>query len=133
MKFYFFIWDSIKICFLRHNYEMNKTIFLFFFNQLINLGVKFFTIVMIICGLIGSVLSGVILDKTKRFEELAKICFGISTIAAILFTILSLYNNDRSTIYYSTLVSFGLIGFFGIKNNTFAFFIYFNINYLLNA
>ena len=69
---------------------------------------------MIISGLIGSVLSGVILDKTKRFEELAKICFGISTIAAILFTILSLYNNDKSVIYYSVLLSFGLIGFFGL-------------------
>jgi sugar phosphate permease len=69
---------------------------------------------MLICGLIGSVLSGLILDKTKRFEELSKICFGTATIAAILFTILSLYNNDRATVYYLTLLSFALIGFFGI-------------------
>jgi len=69
---------------------------------------------MLICGLIGSVLSGLIWDKTKRFEELSKICFGMATIAAILFTILSIYNNDRATVYYLTLLSFALIGFFGI-------------------
>lgn len=69
---------------------------------------------MIICGLIGSVLSGLILDKTKRFEELSKICFGISTLAAILLTIMSLYDNDQSAVYYSVMISFALIGFFGL-------------------
>ena len=69
---------------------------------------------MIISGLVGSLLSGIILDKTKRFEELAKLCFGISTLASIMFTILFLYNNDKSTIYYLVLISFGLIGFFGL-------------------
>ena len=69
---------------------------------------------MIICGLIGSVLSGLFLDKTKRFEETAKICFSLSTLGSIMFTIFSLYNNDKSTIYYMVLISFGLIGFFGL-------------------
>ncbi len=69
---------------------------------------------MIICGLIGSVLSGLILDRTKRFEELAKICFSLSTLGSIMFTIFFLYNNDKSTIYYMVLISFGLIGFFGL-------------------
>ena len=78
--------------------------------------------VMLICGLIGSVLSGLILDKTKRFEELSKICFGMATIAAILFTILSLYDNDRSTVYYLILISFALIGFFGMIFLIFLFF-----------
>lgn len=70
--------------------------------------------VMIVCGLLGSIISGIILDKTKRFEEVAKICFSMAAIANVFFVIIQSYNND-SQIYHSLIiVSFCLIGFFGL-------------------
>ena len=69
---------------------------------------------MIISGLIGSLISGVILDKTKRFEEVAKFCFSMSALASIFFSIIQLYNNDNSLIYYLMLLSFVFIGVFGL-------------------
>jgi FLVCR family MFS transporter 7 len=69
---------------------------------------------MIVSGIVGSILAGVILDKTKRFEELAKICFAMSSLSSIFFCILQLYDNDKSVIYYLILISFCLIGFFGL-------------------
>jgi MFS transporter, FLVCR family, MFS-domain-containing protein 7 len=69
---------------------------------------------MIIFGLVGSVISGFILDKTKRFEEMAKICFSIGSVANIMLALVQLYNNDKSTVYYLTLTSFIIIGFFGL-------------------
>lgn len=69
---------------------------------------------MIVSGIVGSIIAGIILDKTKRFEETAKVCFCVSSLTSILFVILQLYNNDKSTIYYLVLASFGLVGFFGI-------------------
>jgi MFS transporter, FLVCR family, MFS-domain-containing protein 7 len=76
--------------------------------------VGYFGGAMIIFGLIGAVLSGVILDKTKRFEEMAKICFSIGSVANIMLAIVQLYDNDKSTVYYLTLGSFIIIGFFGL-------------------
>jgi FLVCR family MFS transporter 7 len=69
---------------------------------------------MIMSGIIGSIISGIILDKTKRFEELAKICFSMCALANIIFVLVQLYNNDSSLIYYSMLGSFILIGLFGL-------------------
>ncbi|RMZ96772.1 major facilitator superfamily domain-containing 7, partial [Brachionus plicatilis] len=76
--------------------------------------VGYFGGAMIISGMVGSLIAGVILDKTKRFEEMSKICFCISALANLLFVILQLYNNDNSFIYYLLLISFCLTGFFGL-------------------
>ena len=69
---------------------------------------------MIISGIVGSVISGFILDKTKRFEELAKICFAMSALSNIFLVTIQLYDNDKSTIYYLLMLSFVLTGFFGL-------------------
>ena len=59
-------------------------------------------------------MAGIILDKTKRFEEIAKICFGLSAISGIFLTIMQLYTNDQATNYYLLLLVFILIGIFGL-------------------
>jgi len=69
---------------------------------------------MIVSGIIGSVISGLILDKTKRFEELAKICFAMSALSNIFLVCIQLYDNDKSTIYYLLMLSFVVTGFFGL-------------------
>lgn len=76
--------------------------------------VGYFGAAMIISGMIGSLITGVILDKTKRFEEMAKICFCFSALTNVFFVILQLYNNENSLIYYLLLFSFCLTGFFGL-------------------
>ena len=69
---------------------------------------------MIISGIIGSVISGFILDATKRFEELAKICFAMSALSNLFLVCVQLCDNDESTIYYLLMLSFVLSGFFGL-------------------
>jgi FLVCR family MFS transporter 7 len=69
---------------------------------------------MIVAGIFGSLIAGVFVDKTKRFEEIAKVCFSMSSIANIVFVLIQLKNNDESIVYYSVLASFFLIGFFGL-------------------
>jgi FLVCR family MFS transporter 7 len=69
---------------------------------------------MIVSGIVGSIIAGVLLDKTKRFEEIAKICFAMCALANILFVIIQLNNNDHALNYYLILLSFCLIGFFGL-------------------
>lgn len=64
--------------------------------------------------MIGSIIAGIILDKTKRFEETAKVCFSLSALGGILVSIVQLYNNDKSTLYYLLLFAFAWIGFFGV-------------------
>ena len=79
-----------------------------------DLDVGYFGGAMIVSGMVGSLIAGVILDKTKRFEEMAKICFSLSALSNIGFVILQLYNNDNSLIYNLVLISFCLTGFFGL-------------------
>lgn len=74
----------------------------------------YFTGAMLVSGLVGSLISGLIIDKTKRFEELAKFCFAMSAVANACLAICLQWNNDQSTVYYLTLVTFCLIGFFGL-------------------
>jgi FLVCR family MFS transporter 7 len=69
----------------------------------------------ILSGIIGSLIFGLIADKTKKFEEISKICFCFSTVATILFVILQQYNNDDGSLKYSTLLSFAMMGFFGFS------------------
>lgn len=69
---------------------------------------------MIVSGIVGSMIAGTYIDKTKRFEETAKVCFSVSTVTNIAFVIMQLQNNDQSTFYYIILVNFCLIGLFGL-------------------
>ncbi len=69
---------------------------------------------MIVSGILGSGIAGVVLDKTKKFEETAKVCFTLSTVANIGFVLIQLKDNDQSTNYYLILASFCMIGFFGL-------------------
>lgn len=55
------------------------------------------------------------LDKTKRFEEIAKLCFGLSCLGGIFFCIMQLYDNDKGgPVYYLILLAFVFVGFFGV-------------------
>lgn len=76
--------------------------------------VGYFGGIMIVMGIIGSIIAGLILDKTKKFEETAKVCFAMSCLASIFFCIVQLYDNDGSVVYYLVLVSFACVGFFGL-------------------
>ena len=69
---------------------------------------------MIISGLVGSLIGGLLLDKTKRFEEISKICFSMSAITSICIALVLMWNNDNSLVYYLTLFSFCVFGFFGL-------------------
>ena len=74
----------------------------------------YFSGAMIIAGLVGSLISGVILDQTKRFEELSKICFAMGALGNVALAICLQWNNDHGAIYYLTLFSFGFLGFFAL-------------------
>ena len=98
----------------------------------------YFAGAMIVCGLVGCIVAGVVLDKTKKFEEISKLCFCMCSLACIFFTIIQLYLNDKSTVYYLMLVAFCFIGFFGLpllpvcmemagKKNFFFFILFYHI------
>ena len=70
--------------------------------------------IMISSGIIGSLFSGIIVDRTKKFEEMSKICFCVSCIVNIIFTIVQDFNNDAGFIKYLLMATFLLIGFFGL-------------------
>lgn len=70
--------------------------------------------VMILSGIIGSLIAGIFVDKTKKFEEIAKLCFCIGAVVNILFAILQNYNNDLGLMKYLITICFGAIGFFGL-------------------
>lgn len=45
--------------------------------------------VLIATGLVGGGLAGVYVDKTKKFEEMTKISYGLAAISCCLLTIVS--------------------------------------------
>ena len=69
--------------------------------------------IMILSGIVGSVLAGLFVDATKRLEETAKVCFAMSALANILFTLAQLYDNQTWS-YATIMLAFALIGFFGL-------------------
>ena len=46
--------------------------------------------VLIAAGLVGGGLAGVYIDKTKKFEETAKIAYGLAAISCCLLTAVSM-------------------------------------------
>uniref|UniRef100_A0A7E4VYZ2 MFS domain-containing protein n=1 Tax=Panagrellus redivivus TaxID=6233 RepID=A0A7E4VYZ2_PANRE len=65
---------------------------------------------LIVSGLIGAAVSGVYVDKTKKFEETMKCCFCVAGIAACSLTIALQYVNVHWWIALSIFV-FGAFGF----------------------
>jgi len=44
---------------------------------------------MVASGIVGAGITGVIADKTRRFEEIAKTCYCFAVVAGAMFTIVS--------------------------------------------
>ncbi|PVD29614.1 hypothetical protein C0Q70_08869 [Pomacea canaliculata] len=64
---------------------------------------------LIACGIVGAGVAGAIVDKTKRFEEVAKGGYVAAVLACIVFTEISRYRDLEIPI----AVSIGVFGFFG--------------------
>lgn len=70
--------------------------------------------ILVLSGIFGSLCCGPILDRTKKFEELAKICICLSSIWNTLFIILQMYNNDQGILKILLYISAALLGFCSI-------------------
>ena len=66
------------------------------------------------CGILGSIVTGVLVDKTKKFQEVAKAYFCLCSLFYIFMTVLQCFNNDHGIVKYLLIVSFCLIGLFGL-------------------
>ena len=49
---------------------------------------------IIVFGIIGAGIAGVIVDKTRKFEQVAKVCMCVSAVFMIVFTVVSIYISD---------------------------------------
>jgi FLVCR family MFS transporter 7 len=74
----------------------------------------YFGACIIVAGIIGSLIAGAVVDKTKKFEETAKLCFVAATISNLAFCLFQLKDNDNAAFYYLSLFSIGLFGLFGL-------------------
>ncbi|XP_064629895.1 solute carrier family 49 member A3-like [Lineus longissimus] len=61
------------------------------------------------CGVIGAGVAGVIVDKTKKFEEVAKLCYVMAALSLIFFTLISMHRDQPALV----ALSLALFGFFG--------------------
>ncbi|KAJ7356314.1 Major facilitator super domain-containing protein 7 [Desmophyllum pertusum] len=64
--------------------------------------------VLIATGLVGGGLAGIYVDKTKKFEETAKLSFGLAAISCCLLTVVTSMSYQPVLV----VVSCGLFGFF---------------------
>lgn len=64
--------------------------------------------VLIAVGLLGGGLAGVYIDKTKKFEETAKVAYGLAAVSCALFAVVARMPHQPVLI----VVSCGLFGFF---------------------
>lgn len=64
--------------------------------------------VLIAAGLVGGALSGLYIDKTKKFEETAKVSYGLATMSCCLLTIVTHLSGQHILV----ILSCGLFGFF---------------------
>ena len=65
---------------------------------------------MIFSGLVGALIFGFIIDRTKRFEELSKIAMFLASLASLL--VMELYRIPNQPVLVA--IAFGLFGFFGL-------------------
>jgi len=61
-------------------------------------------------GVLGAAIVGAVADKTKRFEESAKICYSFAAIALIFFTMVFTHSGWPALVAIS-MAMFGLFGF----------------------
>jgi len=65
---------------------------------------------LVVSGLVGSALSGIYVDRTKKFEETMKVCFAGAGIAACSFCVAVQYHDVAVWVALSVGM-FGLFGF----------------------
>ncbi|XP_038626104.1 solute carrier family 49 member A3 [Tachyglossus aculeatus] len=64
----------------------------------------------IVFGIIGALLLGLYVDRTKQFTEATKVCFSLAALASIVFAMVSQLRNQ--TVWLAVICSlFGLFGF----------------------
>ncbi|CAD5222428.1 unnamed protein product [Bursaphelenchus xylophilus] len=65
---------------------------------------------MIVAGLVGSAITGVIVDRTKRFNEAYKLCLSMTAICTIPMSLFVLRENQPALV----MLSIFCFGFFGL-------------------
>ncbi|CAK8678000.1 solute carrier family 49 member A3-like isoform X2 [Clavelina lepadiformis] len=61
-------------------------------------------------GFVGSAIAGVIVDKTKRFTEVTKVCYALAVVALIVFAVM--HNQANQWVVLTCMC--GLFGFFSL-------------------
>jgi len=85
---------------------LNQVVLFHFPGEELNAGRIGLTIV--VCGMLGSVVCGIVLDKTHRFKETTLAVYGMSVVGMILYTITFEYGKHIVT----TFATAGFLGFF---------------------
>ncbi|XP_019410760.1 PREDICTED: major facilitator superfamily domain-containing protein 7 [Crocodylus porosus] len=65
----------------------------------------------IVFGLLGAFLLGLYVDRSRRFIETTKICFGLAALASIVFAVMTNFRNQTILL----ALSCSLFGFFGFS------------------
>ncbi|XP_077969792.1 solute carrier family 49 member A3-like [Styela clava] len=61
-------------------------------------------------GLVGAAIAGLVVDKTKRYMEVTKVCFAVASLTLIAFSIV----HNRPDMWVGIAITCGLFGFFGL-------------------
>merc|ERR1712071_623185 len=85
---------------------LNQVALSYFPGEEINAGRIGLTIV--VCGMVGSVICGIILDKTHRFKETTLVVYIMAVVGMVLYTITFQYGQH----IVLTFVTAGCVGFF---------------------
>jgi len=85
---------------------LNQVVLFHFPGEEINAGRIGLTIV--VCGMVGSVICGIVLDKTHKFKETTLVVYIMAVVGMVLYTITFEYGKHIVT----TFVMAGLVGFF---------------------
>ncbi|CAH1782577.1 unnamed protein product [Owenia fusiformis] len=65
---------------------------------------------LIAFGILGAAIAGIIVDKTKKFEEVAKLLYGFAAISGVFFALIAREINQAVLIAVATSL-FGMFGF----------------------
>jgi FLVCR family MFS transporter 7 len=67
----------------------------------------YFFAILLAAGIMGAVISGKIVDRTKKFTETLRVSFGMATLAFLMFTLVL-----PTGIFWLVCISTGMMGFF---------------------
>lgn len=67
----------------------------------------YFFAILLMAGIVGAVISGKIIDKTKRFTETLRVSFALACLAFLMFTLVL-----PMRIFWLVSISTGMMGFF---------------------